>query len=394
MEYDFSHAPNRRGTGAYKWDAMQKLQPYLPMDVIPFSIADMEFATAPEITEGLCEYIRSNVLGYTAPTDAYFDALDRWMQRRHGFSVQKEQVVLSSGVVPALDAAVRVFTEPDEAVLVPTPVYHPFFFAVQKAKRTLLTCDLVQDGDGYRFDFETFEALAKRPDVTLCLLSSPHNPIGKVYSAEDITRIAAICRDNGVFLVCDEIHHDLILPGYPFTSVGVLPDELRRNAMLCTAPSKTFNIAGLACSNLIFFDPAKRKAFADAEAVETPNALGLVACRLAYDNAEPWLDELLKVLDRNRRTVETYLNTYLPMLHVTRLEGTYLMWIDCRALGMHDKELGQFLRSRALLHANGGKMFGDAGDGFIRINIACPNDALVLMLTRLRAAVELGRITW
>ena len=393
-KYDFTNAPNRRGTGAYKWDMMLKLQPYLPRDVLPFSIADMEFATAPEITEGLCAYLRENVLGYTAPNDAYFSALDRWMQRRHGFSVQKDQVVLSPGVVPALDAAVRVFTKDGDAVLVPTPVYHPFFFAVNKARRTLVTCDLIPDGDGYRFDFASFEHAAKRPDVTLCILSSPHNPIGKVYSREELTRIAGICSANNVFLIADEIHHDLIVPGYTFTSVGTLPDALRKNTMLCCAPSKTFNIAGLACANLIFFDEAKRKLFTDAEAVTSPNALGLVACRIAYDSAEPWLDALLLELDRNRRTVETFLQAHLPMLKATRLEGTYLMWIDCRALGMHDKELGQFLRSRALLHANGGAMFGEAGDGFIRINIACPHGALVLMLTRLRAAVDLGRLTW
>ena len=392
--YDFSNAPNRRNTGAYKWDMMLKLQPYLPEDVLPFSIADMEFETAPEISAALSDYATTNVLGYTAPTDAYFDALDRWMQRRHGFSVKKEQVVLSDGIVPALDSAVRIFTAPGDAVLVPTPVYHPFFHAVEKAKRTLLPCDLLLTGDHYTFDFASFEALAKRPDVTLCLLSSPHNPIGKVYSAEELTRIASICVHNGVYLVCDEIHHDLIMPGVSFTSAGTLPDALRSNILLCTAPSKTFNIAGLACSNLIFFDPERKKQFVENDGAHSPNALGLVACRAAYDDAEPWLDALIKVLDRNRRTVETTLHAHLPMLRPMRLEGTYLMWIDCRGLGMPEKELMQFLRSRALLHPNAGSMFGSAGEGFIRVNIACPHESLVLMLTRLRAAVDLGRLTW
>lgn len=394
MEYDFIHAPSRRGTGAIKWEMMQKLQPHLPEDVIPFSVADMEFVTAPEINEGLIDYVQNNVFGYTAPTDAYYDAIDRWMQRRHGFSVRKEQVVLSDGIVPALDAAVRIFTRPGEAVLVPTPVYFPFFSAVQKANRTLIPCDLIRAGDGYAFDFDAFSREASRPETTLCILSSPHNPIGKVYSKQAITRIASICRDNGVYLVCDEIHHDLILPGNTFTSAGTLPEELRKNIMLCTAPSKTFNLAGLACSNLIFFDEAKKKQFEEGGGAHTVNALGLVACRIAYDRAEPWLDALLPVLDKNRRTVETYLHTYLPMLHATRLQGTYLMWIDCRELGMDDKELGQFLRSRALLHANAGDLFGTAGKGYIRINIACPNDLLLLMLTRLRAAIDLGRLTW
>lgn len=394
MEYDFEHAPSRRNVGAIKWDMMLKKMPYLPEDVLPFTVADMEFATAPEIRDALTEYIAKNPLGYTQPTDGYFAALDRWMTRRHGFSVQKEQVVLSDGVVPALDAAARIFTSDGDAVLVPTPVYFPFFSAVEKAGRTLVPCDLIEKGDGYAFDFAAFEQAAKRPDVTLCILSSPHNPIGKVYTAGELGRIARICADNGVYLICDEIHHDLILPGVTFTSAGTLEEGLRKNIMLCTAPSKTFSLAGLSCSNLIFFDPERKQQFVQGGGARSVNALGLVACRAAYDLAEPWLDALLLVLDKNRRLIETYISTYLPMLRCTKLEGTYLMWIDCRGLGMNEKELEQFLHARALLFANAGGMFGKAGEGFIRINIACPTESLKLMLTRLRAAIEIGRMTW
>ena len=394
MEYDFTHAPSRRNTGAIKWEMMFADQKRLPEDVIPFSVADMEFMTAPEIADGLIAYLQTNVLGYTAPTDAYYGAIDRWMQRRHGFSVQKDRVVLSDGIVPALDAAVRIFTQPGEAVLVPTPVYFPFFSAVEKCGRTLVTCDLIEREGVYSFDFVAFERAARRPDVTLCLLSSPHNPIGKVYTKGELERIAAICRDNGVYLVADEIHHDLILPGAVFTSAGTLRDDLRKNILLCTAPSKTFNLAGLACSNLIFFDEERKAMFEAGGGAHGVNALGLAACRLAYDCAEPWLDALLLALDKNRRTVETFLQAHLPMLRVSKLEGTYLMWIDCRALGMRHEELMRFLHARALLWANDGAMFGSAGEGFIRINIACPNELLKAMLVRLRAAIDLGRATW
>ena len=394
MIYDFETVPRRRGTGSVKWDSMLKLQPHLPEDVIPFSIADMEFVTAPEIREGLCRYLETNVLGYTTPTNVYYQSVGRWMQRRHGFSVSKDQIVLSDGVVPAIDAAVRIFTRPGEAVLVPTPVYFPFFSAVAKAGRKLVTCDLIRSRDRYVFDFDAFEREASRPEITLCILSSPHNPVGKVYTKEDLKRIASICSDHHVYLICDEIHHDLILPGNAFTSSGTLPDELKKNIMLCTAPSKTFNLAGMACSNLIFFDAEKKDVFVSGGGSHNVNAMGLAACRIAYDLAEPWLDALLLVLDNNRQTVESYLQNYLPMLHPTRLEATYLMWIDCRELGMDDQELTVFLRSRALLHANAGNMFGTAGRGFIRINIACPHESLMLMLTRLRAAVEYGRMTW
>ena len=394
MRYDFETVPARRGTGSIKWDTMLKLQPHLPEDVLPFSIADMEFVTAPEISEGLCRYLEMNVLGYTAPTDAYYQAVSSWMQRRHGFSIIKDQIVLSDGVVPAIDAAVRIFTGPGESVLVPTPVYFPFFSAVTKAGRKLITCDLIRTGDAYVFDFDAFEREASRPETTLCILSSPHNPIGKIYSEEALTRIASICSAHHVYLICDEIHHDLILPGHTFVSAGTLPEDLKRNIMLCTAPSKTFNLAGMACSNLIFFDEEKKERYVNGGGAHNVNALGLAACRIAYDRAEPWLEALLKVLDANRQTVESYLSNYLPVLHPTRLEATYLMWIDCRELGMDDRELTAFLRSRALLHANAGNMFGTAGSGFIRINIACPKESLMLMLTRLRAAVDFGRMSW
>lgn len=394
MKYDFETIPARRGTGSIKWDSMLKLQPHLPEDVLPFSIADMEFVTAPEIREGLCRYLETGVLGYTAPTDAYYRSVSGWMKRRHGFSVSEDQIVLSDGVVPAIDAAVRIFTGSNDAVLVPTPVYFPFFSAVAKAGRKLATCDLIRSGDAYVFDFDSFEREASKPETTLCILSSPHNPIGKVYSAEALKRIAGICRENHVYLICDEIHHDLILPGHTFFSAGTLPDDLKQNIMLCTAPSKTFNLAGLACSNLVFFDSTKRDAFVNGGGSHNVNALGLAACRIAYDCAEPWLNALLRVLDGNRAAVEEYLHKYLPMLHPTRLEATYLMWIDCRELGMDDRELMIFLRSRALLHANAGNLFGTAGSGFIRINIACPREPLMLMLARLRAAVDYGRLTW
>jgi putative C-S lyase len=388
MKYDFEHAPSRRNTGSYKWEIMLSENPELPADVLPYSIADMEFITAPEIRDGLCEYIQKNVLGYTFATDDYYGSVSRWMLRRHGFPVSKEQVLLCDGVVPALDAAVRIFTKPDEAVLVPTPVYYPFFSAVEKSRRTLVTCDLIEKDGIYFFDFECFEALASREDVTLCILSNPHNPIGKIYTKEELVRIATICHDHGVYLICDEIHNDLILPGYQFVSSGTLPDDLKKNIMLCTAPSKTFNLAGLACSNLIFFDPDRKDLYQQEGGSHNVNVLGLIACRTAYDTAEPWLDALRNVLGENCKTVEAYLEKELPMLHASPLMGTYLMWIDFRKLGMDAGSLKKFLREKAFLFSDEGDMFGKAGEGFVRINIACPKAALLSMLCRLKEAIQ------
>lgn len=387
MQYDFIHAPNRRGTGAFKWDAMQEKMPTVREDVIPLSVADMEFFNAPEIVTGLQEYLKNNVLGYTGPTEAYYNSVISWMQRRHGVTVKQEQILQSDGIVPALYRLVKAYTQPDDGVLLLTPVYYPFYSAIEGTGRKVVKSVLIQRERTYDIDFADFEQKAALPEVTLCILSSPHNPVGKVFSKQEVERLAEICYRNNVFVIADEIHNDLILPGYHHTSFGTLEEKYRNNCVVCTAPSKTFNLAGMKCSNLLVFEEEKRNRLQSASGYMSLGALSYEACRLAYDRAEPWLDALLSVLEENKRMAETFFENELPMLKTFDLQGTYLLWVDCRALGMNAEKLERFMIEEAQLFLDEGILFGEEGAGFERINLACPTASLKAALERLKAAV-------
>ncbi len=384
--YDFIHAPDRADSGASKWRMMQKSNPNVPKGIVPLSVADMEFYNAPEIIEGLQRYLDSHVLGYTEATDAYLDSVIHWFARRQGYAPTREQIVQSDGVVPALHTLVKTYSKAGDGVLLLTPVYYPFYGAITENGRVVVESALVAAGDTYEVDFSDFAAKAQQPNVTLCILSSPHNPVGKVFSESELMRIAKICLDNGVFVICDEIHGDLILPPYRFTSMGTLSDAYRDNCVICTAPSKTFNLAGMKCSNLFIFDAARRARYRDACGYFSLGALAYAACQLAYDSAEPWLDALLAVLAENKATVERFLAERLPMLHVSKLQGTYLMWIDFRGFDMEQEALNTFLTRDALLFLDDGAWFGAGGVGFQRMNIACPKTVLLDALLRLERA--------
>lgn len=388
MKYDFTTVIDRSNAGSYKWNAMYRIDPQVEKGVVPLSVADMEFVNAPEIVSGLQDYIGRTVLGYTGPTDAYCEAVIDWMRRRHGFAPKPEWLVTTPGVVPAVDALVRCFTEPADKVLVLTPVYYPFFSAATDNGRGLVPCDLVPDGRTYAVDFDEFAKKAADPAVTLCILSSPHNPVGKVFTRAELEQLCAICLENGVYVVCDEIHHDLILPGFAHVSAGTLPEPLLSNAAICTAPSKTFNLAGLQTSNIFLPDPARRERFADGEGDMGVNMLGLEACRLAYTKGEPWLEALLGVIDRNKRLVEREIARHLPQVTVYELQGTYLQWLDFRPFGMDCDALEAFMTQKARLFLDEGYLFGEAGKGFERINLACPTTLLQSALDRLFAAAS------
>lgn len=382
MKYDFVTRPDRRDVGAFKWMDMYRRNPSVSPDVVPMSVADMEFVNAPEIIEGLKDYISNNVLGYTGPTDAYFDAVISWMTRRHGFTPKREWILQSPGVVPALYELVPALTEPNEAVLICTPVYHPFRHAVEESKRELVCCELIERDRSCDVDFEDFERKAKLPSVKLFILCSPHNPVGRVWTKAELQKMLKICRENGVTVVADEIHGDLIMPGVSYVSTGTLTEELD-NLVICTAPSKTFNLAGMQTSNIIIPNADLRKRFNDAAGYHSLNALGYKACEYAYNQCEGWLDELITVIDSNRALVEEFLKDKLPMLIPFRLEGTYLLWVDCRKLSMNHTELENFLENRCQLFFNDGCMFGEGGDGFVRINLACPKSVVEEALERL-----------
>ncbi|MBR0357498.1 MAG: pyridoxal phosphate-dependent aminotransferase [Clostridia bacterium] len=387
MAYDFTTLPDRWDAGAFKYLEMQKKKPDVSRDAVPLSVADMEFLDPPQVVEGLKDYLDHNVLGYTGPTDAYFAAVQSWMERRHGFRPKKDWFITSPGIVPALFELVKALTVPGDGVLMLSPVYHPFRFCAQEQGREAIFCPLIERERTYDIDFELFEKLCAQPRVKLFLLCSPHNPVGRIWTRDELLRLSDICLKHGVLMVADEIHGDLILPGYTFVSVGTLPEQYVKNAILCTAPSKTFNLAGMQCSNLFVADEGLRAKVKKEGHYPTLTALGYESCRLAYDRAEPWLDELLTVLGENKKLTEAYLAQNVPEIKPFELMGTYLMWLDCRALGLHKDGLEKAMIDGELFFDEG-YIFGEEGAGFERLNLACPTWVLQKALDKLAAVVR------
>ena len=387
MAYDFTTLPDRWNGGSFKYEHMKEKKPGVSRDAVPLSVADMELLNPPEVVEGLKAYLDHNVLGYTGPTDAYFAAVQGWMERRHGFRPEKDWFITSPGVVPALYELVKTLTEPGEGVLMLSPVYHPFRFCAQEQGREAVFCPLVEGERTYDVDFELFERLCAQRAVKLFLLCSPHNPVGRIWTREELLRLSEICLQNGVVMVADEIHGDLILPGYTFTSVGTLPERYVKNAVICTAPSKTFNLAGMQCSNLFAADEALRDKLKDKGHYPTLTALGYESCRLAYTYGEGWLEELRAVLGKNKELVETFLTERIPQIRPFELMGTYLMWLDCRKLGL-DKDTLEKAMIEGELFFDEGYIFGQEGAGFERLNLACPAWVLQKALEKLEMVVR------
>lgn len=388
MKYNFETSMRRIGVGSFKWDSMLQDNPEIGEDVVPLSVADMELFNPPEIIEGLKDYLDHIILGYTGATDAYYDAVTNWMERRHGFRPEKEWFVETAGVVPALNMLVKAYTKPGDAVMITTPVYYPFRGSVESNNRELVENPLILVDDHYEIDFEDFEEKAKRPEVVLYILCSPHNPIGRIWTKEELERISQICLENNVFIISDEIHFDLIMPGYKHVSMATLEEKYLNNCAVCTAPSKTFNLAGFQTSNLFISNKERRDMVESARGYHSLNILGYKACELAYDRCEEWLEQLLVHLDGNRKLVEDFMAEHLPEVKVHRLEGTYLQWLDFRAWGMSKEELEAFMTKKAQWYTDEGYIFGEGGAGFERINLACTRTALEAALKRLLAAVE------
>ena len=387
MTYDFTTLPDRWDAGAFKYEDMKKKKPDVSRDAVPLSVADREFLDPPEVMEGLKRYLDHNVLGYTGPTEGYFSAVQNWMERRHGFRPEKDWFITSPGIVPALYELVKALTGPGEGVLMLSPVYHPFRFAAQEQGREAVFCPLIERERTYDIDFDLFEKLCAQPQVKLFLLCSPHNPVGRIWTREELVRLGDICLEHDVIMVADEIHGDLILPGYTFTSVGTLPEQYLNNAILCTAPSKTFNLAGMQCSNLFVPNGALREKLKQEGHYPTLTALGYESCRLAYTYGEAWLESLRTVLGENKKLVEGYLAKNIPVIKPFELMGTYLMWLDCRGLGLSKDALEKAMIDGELFFDEG-YIFGSEGAGFERLNLACPAWVLQKAMDKLSAVVR------
>ena len=392
MEHDFTTHVNRRGQGSSKWESMLRDCPAAGEDVVPLSVADMEFENPPEVRRALHALVDSAVLGYTEPTRRFFDACVSWQERRHAWSPRKEWIVTSSGVVPAFFNAVRSLTREGGGVIIQPPVYYPFKMAVEASGRTLVENPLILEGGRFVMDFDDLENKAADPANTMLILCSPHNPVGRVWSAEELRRLVDICVVNDVLIVSDEIHDDLIMPGYEHTTIMrvMRPDEYD-HVIVCTAPSKTFNLAGCQASVIYVPDEGVRTRFSEGFrrlAQFSLNIFGYTATIAAYEECAAWLDELIGVVRGNYELLSNWVARRHPELVAYPLEGTYLAWVDFRAWGLGSKELESFMKGEARLWLDEGYVFGESGAGFERINLACPADVLVTSLDRLDAAAS------
>ncbi len=388
--YDFDTLINRRGAGAAKWEMMYREKPEVDAGIVPLSVADMEFPAAPEIRAALKAYIDGQIPGYASAPSGYLESVCAFFQRRHGVKAAPEELIQTPGIVYALPRAIRALSAPGEGVIIMTPVYYPFYRAIRNTERVVASCPLRYEAGRYEIDFQLLEELALRPENTVLLLCSPHNPVGRVWTAAEIHRIAEICLRGNLSVIADEIHWDLTFPGHPHVSFGTLEGELAERTILCTAPSKTFNLAGLNQSNLLVRNEGLRRRLlgllrADATPMQSP--LGYVACQTAYEQCDGWLEALLAYLDENRRYVASYIGKQIPTLYAVPLEGTYLQWVDCRGLGLEPEALKARMQAHDLFFDEG-SLFGAEGDGFERINLACPRTVLAGAMERLKAAAE------
>lgn len=378
--------PPRIHMEAAKWDMMG---PDPAPGIVPLSVADMEFLSPPEIIEALEKAARFGMWGYTSWGDRYFNAIHQWMKQRHNWEVQRDWIVRINGVVPGLGAAVRCFTKPTDSVLIQPPVYHHFFHAVEENGRTLVTSPLVRDETGYSIDFADLEEKLSRPEVTAMIICSPHNPVGRVWTEEELRRVGDLCLKYHVFVICDEIHHDLVHTGHPHTVYASLGEEYARHCVIGTAGSKTFSLAGLCCANMIIPDPENKKLFAaevSRAGCSTTSTFGTLALEVGYEKCAPWVDELVDYVYGNYQYMKDFLEQHLPQLWVAPLEGTYLAWVDCSALEPDPEVRKKFLQENAGLYLTGGAPFGDAA--FERVNLACSRQVLADALDRLMRALH------
>ena len=383
MKYDFDEIVQRRGSNSYKWDSAKDA------DVLRMWIADMDFRTAPPVIEALSKRVQHGVFGYTKVPEAYFDAVTGWFERRHNFSFQKEWILFTTGVVPALSAVIKALTSPGDKVIVQQPVYNCFFSSIRNDMCEMVSNDLIYNNKTYSIDFADLEKKASDPQAKLLLLCNPHNPAGRVWTREELTKIGDICQRNDVIVVSDEIHCDLTYPGNTFIPFASISENDLYNSVTCSAPSKTFNIAGLHVANIIAADEEMRKKIDKAlninEVCEI-NAFAVEALIAAYNEGEEWFDELRLYLYDNYNYLKDFFTQYLPKLTILPLEATYLVWVDCSALGLSSAKIAEILLENEKLWVNEGTIYGTAGEGFIRLNIACPRELLVQGLNKIRNA--------
>jgi cystathionine beta-lyase len=378
MKYDFYKVVPRRGTNSYKWDLVKQ------DDVIPLWVADMDFAVAPPIQEALRKRMEHPVFGYTLVPDSYYESVINWFCRRHNWHIEKDWILYTSGVVPAVSCAIKAFTLPGEKVLLQTPAYNCFFSSIRNQGCEVLENELVREGDTYRIDFDDFERKCADEKTTVFLLCNPHNPCGRVWTKEELQRMADICRKHHVKVISDEIHCEIIMPGCHFTPFALVDED---NGVTLNSPSKNFNIAGLQIANVICKNDEWRRRIdrvINIYEVCDVNPFGVIALQAAYNECGDWIDEMNQYVWGNYQYLKRFVLDELPQIQVIRMEGTYLAWLDIMCYELSSDEATQQLLHEGRVFVSSGTLYGrKAGEGYLRINLACPRETLKQGLVRL-----------
>lgn len=384
MTYDFTTVPNRRHTNSVKWDVAD--------NELPMWVADMDFQTAPEIKTTLADKVAKGIFGYSIIPDNYYQAVADWWRKRHGFAVQTDWILFCSGVVPAISSTVRRMTNPGEQVLVQAPVYNIFYNSIINNGRRQISSDLVYENGQYHIDFDDLEAKLADPLTTMMILCNPANPVGKVWSRETLQQIGELCLKHHVLVLSDEIHCDIVTdPTVQYTPFASISSDLANNSITCVSPTKTFNLAGIQTSSMIIPNPAIRERIdrgINNDEIAEPNIFAIDAAVAAFTKGEPWLNELLKQLAANKRSVTTFLNHELPEVTVASDTATYLMWLDVSAVTDDSVALCHFIRQKTGLFLSDGVEYGGNGNLFVRMNVACPDAELQDGLDRLKHGIK------
>ncbi|MDM5309433.1 MalY/PatB family protein [Peribacillus frigoritolerans] len=389
MKYNFDQVICRLGTDCEKWD--DRKNQFGVEDVTPMWVADMDFQSPNPVIEALRQRAEHGVFGYGLRSDSYFESIVNWLNRRHQWSVKKEWITHSPGVIPALSLSIQSFTKQGDKIIIQPPVYHHFARVIQAAGREVVTNPLVLKNGHYSIDFEDLEAKIDEK-VKMFILCSPHNPVGRVWSKDELTRLGQICRKHKILVVADEIHCDFVYHTHTHIPFASISEEFANHSITCIAPSKTFNLMGVQTSSIIIPNRQLRDRFNQelhTLSIGSPNIFGAVALEAAYRYGEEWLDQVLDYLQGNLEYSLSYFRKNIPEINVIQPEGTYLVWLDCRELRFSDKELNEFMLQSARVAMNQGQIFGKEGEGFMRLNIACPRSMLQNALSGIENAVTL-----
>lgn len=397
MTFYFDQEIDKKGTNSIKWEFIfgedgpiygDHADPKHGDDrLLPMFVADMDFRTVPEVIEALSNRAAHGVFGYAMPDDRYFEAMCGWFKRHYDWEIQPDWVEVTPGIVSTLNMLVQQFSKPGEKVLIQRPVYHPFTYAIENNGREVVSNTLVMENGRYTMDFDDLAEKVADPELKLAIFCSPHNPIGRVWTKEELLKFGQICIDNNVLIISDEIHCDLIFSGHKFHAFANLSPEFAQNSISCTAPSKTFNLAGLKTSNIIVPNPELLKGLQTAisrNGLYGKNSFGMTATRVAYTCGDTWLAEAMAYIEANYNYMVNFFQTQLPQFRVFPLEGTYLAWVDFSALNLSQPELVKLMREEAKLLLNSGDVFGPEGEGYMRFNIACHRSILEEAMGRLK----------